>query len=405
MAKGGAPVQGVFSSAVSLSVTTIGAGVLAIPSLFEQSGIYFVFLVLIAVAALTVLSIDYLVLCVDHLNLKSYEDISRELLGRSFEEAIRWVLIVYSVGIAAGYVVVVGEIVTPLIPFLHSFVPFLSTETHVVFFLWFLLMMPLSCVPQINHLEHMSLVAISSTFLISGAIVYRYYYPFSPHEKRSTDYAYFPLSSKALVTLPVMFFSFDCQSLVFSLYTGLTEVTRSAMTKVTTLSVTITGSVYFIVGYFGYISNTPHITGNILKNYSPLSDNLMMTSELLYTSTVMIAYVLVLLPCRDAVFILMYGYSTTTHDQRHSSISYRQILIVSVVLSVLSFLLALKAKSIVFLIALLGSVCSSILCFLYPAAFRISLHVRGIKSCTPLELFAAWLMMLIGVVGGIVGRS
>ncbi|CAJ1035664.1 Transmembrane amino acid transporter protein, putative [Leishmania lindenbergi] len=393
---------GVVGSALSLSVTTIGAGVLVIPSTFQDSGICLVVGVLILVGALTVLSIDYLVCCVDCLHLKSYEDISRELLGRWCEETVRWILIIYNIGIAAGYIVLIGEIFTPLLPLLQPYLPFLTDSSHVMISAWVFVMLPLSCIPKITKMNYISFVAITATFLISAIIAYRYLVPFDG-ERNHAKVTYLPCNERAFLTLPVMMFSFDCQSLVFQIYSNLKMATRTTMARVASLSVGITGSLYFIVGLFGYLSNTPNITGNILTNYDPIKDHLFALGEVVYSLTVMVAYVLVLFPCRDAMFIFLFGYNTATHELAHEAITTSHNLIVSVLLSTVSIFLAMRATGIVVIIALLGGLCSSTICFSYPAAFRIMLHIRGLDRCKPTELVTAIFMLVFGMLGGIMG--
>lgn len=394
--------HGVIGAALSLSVTTIGAGVLALPSAFQDGGIFLVLIVFLLVGFMTILSIDYLVRCVDTLHLKSYEDISRELLGRHCEEVVRWILIIYTIGIAAGYIVVIGEIFTPLLPLVEPYIPYLSNSTHVMVVAWAFVMLPMACIPHITKINLISFVAISATFLISIIIVYRYFVP-ANGKHRHPRISYFCVSEKALLALPVLMFSFDCQSLVFQIYANLGKATRANMNKVAAISVGITSSVYAAVGLFGYLTNTPHITGNILTNYDPLKDHLFAVGEAIYSLTVVTAYVMVLFPSRDAVFILVFGFNSNTHELAHEAISPRQHLIVSVLLSALSLVLALRARGIVFIIAILGGLCSSTLCFTYPAAFRIMLHARGLDRCKPTEFALAIFMFVFGVVSGIVG--
>ncbi|KAG5466588.1 hypothetical protein LSCM4_01740 [Leishmania orientalis] len=395
---------GVVGAALNLSVTTIGAGMLVIPSTFQDGGIFLVLGVLTLVGLLTVLSIDYLIRCVDRLQLRSYEDISRELLGRWCEEAVRWILIIYNVGIAAGYIVVIGEIFTPMLPLIQPYLPFLTDSTHVMIVAWAFVMLPLSCIPKLTKINYISLVAITATFLISGIIVYRYFAPFdgAPNQAKVT---YLSLSKRSLLSLPVMMFSFDCQSLVFQVYSNLKTVTRTNMRRVASLSVAITGLLYLLVGLFGYLTNTPNITGNILINYDPLKDHLFAFGEALYSLTVITAYILVLFPSRDAIFIFLFGYNTATHELSHGAITTRQNLIASILLSTLSIVLATRVTGIVAIIALLGGLCSSTLCFSYPAAFRIMLHVRGLDRCRPMEFVAAICMLVFGVLSGIIGTA
>nr|AAO88098.1 amino acid permease AAP8LD [Leishmania donovani] len=394
--------RGVVGAALNLSVTTIGAGVLVIPSTFQDGGICFVVGMLVLVGVMTVLSIDYLIRCIDCLHLKSYEDISRELLGRWFEEAVRWILIFYNIGMAAGYIVVIGEIFTPILPLLQPYLPFLTDSSHVMIMTWAFVMLPLSCIPKITKMNYICFVAITATFLISAIIVYRYLVPYDGKHNHA-KVTYLSVSERALLAMPVMMFSFDCQSLVFQIYNNLRTVTRANMMRVASLSVSITGLVYLVVGLFGYLTHTPNITGNILANYDPFKDHLFAFGEAVYSFTVMAAYVLVLFPCRDAVFIFLYGHNTATHELAHAAITTRQNLVTSILLSALSIFLAMQVTGIVVVIALLGGLCSSTICFSYPAAFRIMLHIRGLDRCKPMELVTAISMLVFGVLGGSLG--
>ncbi|CAG9582891.1 putative amino acid permease [Leishmania major strain Friedlin] len=394
--------RGVVGAALNLSVTTIGAGVLVIPSTFQDGGICFVVGMLVLVGFMTVLSIDYLIRCIHCLHLKSYEDISRELLGRWFEETVRWILIFYNIGMAAGYIVVIRDIFTPILPLIQPYLPFLADSLHLMIMAWAFVMLPLSCIPKITKMNYICFVAITATFLISAIIVYRYLVPYNG-EHNHAKVTYLSLNERALLAMPVMMYSFDCQSLVFQIYNNLKTATRANMMKVASLSVSITGLVYLVVGLFGYLTHTPNITGNILANYDPFKDHLFAFGEAVYSFTVMAAYVLVLFPCRDAVFILLYGHNTATHELADAAITTRQNLVASVLLSTLSVVLAMQFTGIVVVIALLGGLCSSTICFSYPAAFRIMLHIRGLDRCKPMELVTAISMLAFGVLGGSLG--
>ncbi|KPI87096.1 putative amino acid permease [Leptomonas seymouri] len=390
-------------AALSLSVTTIGAGVLALPATFESDGIALVTLTLIAVGVFTVISLDFLILCIIKLGVKSYEEISDELLGRIFKDIIRWMLILYNVGTAVGYIVVIGEIFTPMLPVIRNYVPWLSTPSHVMIVSWGLIMLPLSCFPKVSHLHAVSFLAIAATFIISGIIVFRYFAPLSPipaERSHSEGIRYFRFSHRSLLALPVVMFSFDCQSLVFQVYTGLSSPSRFSMAKVATTSVVITSLVYGLVGFFGYASHTPHVNGNILTNYNPLQDHLFAVGEMLYSITVNIAYVLILIPCRDAIFQMLYGFSHT-HDSLE--IPHHSNIVVSVLLSLLCLCLALMAPGFLFIVALMGAFCSSTLCFTYPALFRQRLHVLGIVPYVGYERCAVAAMFFLGFVGFMLG--
>ncbi|KPA86680.1 putative mitochondrial amino acid permease, putative (AAT27.2) [Leptomonas pyrrhocoris] len=390
-------------AALSMSVTTIGAGVLAIPATFESDGVALVALALIAVGVFTVISIDFLILCVIKLGAKSYEEISDELLGRIFKEIIRWMLIAYNIGTAVGYIVVIGEIFTPMLPVIQMYVPWFSTSSHVMIASWALIMLPLSCFPKVSHLHATSFLAIAATFIMSSIIVYRYFVPLRPIPAErgvDEDIKYFRFSYRSLLALPVVMFSFDCQSLVFQVYTGLKVPTRYSMAKVATTSVLVTSLIYGLVGFFGYASHTPHVHGNILTNYNPLRDHLFAVGEILYSITVNVAYVLILIPCRDAIFQMAYGFS---HTHESLDIPNHSNIIVSVLLSLACLCFALMAPGFLFIVALMGAFCSSTLCFTYPALFRQRLHVLGIAPYVGYERYAVLAMYGFGFVGFMLG--
>lgn len=393
----------IVASAVSLSVTTIGGGALVLPSANQEAGIFLVLLVLLFDGFLTILSIDYLVLCVDRLNLRSYEGIARELLGHFSEQVVRWILIIYTVGIAAGYILIVGEIFTPLLPYIQVILPFANSTKHICALLWAFVMLPLSCIRHINHVHIVSLLAIFATLLISSIIVYRYFAPFDGQPKE-LHINYFSLfSEKSLLSLPIVMFSFDCQALVFQLYVNLRDSSRKNMLKVSLLSICITTLAYACVGIFGYLSFPGSIYGNILKMYDPLHDHLFAIGAGFYSITIIIAYCLVMFPCRDAIFLFFYGYNGATESGFHESIPGRVHLGVSFGISFVSFLLAITSSGIMFIIALLGGLCSSTVCLIYPSMFRLALHLRGIEKCTTRELVGAMGMLCFGVAGGILG--
>lgn len=411
-----ASTHSLIGSSLSLSVTTIGAGVLAIPATFESDGVGLVTVVLVAVGVFTVVSIDFLILCMQKLHAHSYEEISDELLGHVFKEIIRWMLVVYNVGTAVGYIVVLGEIFTPMLPLVKSYVPFLSTPSHVMVALWLFVMLPLSFIPRVSGLHFTSFLAILATFFISAIIAYRYFFPLgdrsvlglgggentSPKPDADTAIAFFHFTPRALLALPVVMFSFDCQSLVFQVYTSLDCPPRSDMLKVSVLSVLVTSLVYGLVGFFGYATNTPNVHGNVLTNYNPLKDRLFAVGQTFYSITVMLAYVLILIPVRDAVFQILYGFSYTANGHA-KVIPSRVSNLATVGLALLCLMLALLSPGFLFIVAVMGAFCSSTLCFTYPALFRHRMHSLGIAPFSPSERWTVFTMYGFGALGFLLG--
>ncbi|RNF19181.1 putative amino acid permease-like protein [Trypanosoma conorhini] len=423
--------DGVFGSALILAVTTIGAGILTLPSAFSDAGVLLALTVLIFVALLTVASIDYLVLCIEKLGVNSYEQINRELLGRFNEEFVRWMLLVYNTGSAISYLVVLGELIEPLQPAISHHFPWLLTTKHTLFVFWFLVVLPLSCVPAISFLRSASFLAIAATCFISCLVVLRYFVPNeggtyvadsagAPQSgKEASDSVSWFSGKQPLLALPIMMFSFDCQSLVFQVYSALQVMSRWNMMRVSIISLIISATIHAAVGMFGYLGHPTDVRENVMSNFDPRTDPLFAIGYAVYVIPVNLAFVIILFPTRDAVFLMWYGYSSATeavdkgyvmdgcveeYDASRHRIPMRDHLIVSVSLSVMCITAALLVPGVVSVVALLGAVCSSSLCFTYPALYRLRLHKTGILPYSkywerPLML----LMLSFGVVGGALG--
>ncbi|KAK7196909.1 amino acid permease-like protein [Novymonas esmeraldas] len=310
----------VLGAALSLAVTTMGAGILTLPSAYADAGVVPSTLALAGVGCLTVYSIDCIVLAVDKIGRNSYEELTRDLLGRVAEELIRAMLFVYNIGSAIGYLVVVEDLIAPMQPLVTSYLPVLTTPKHTLLSFWAVVILPLSCIPTLGALHVSSFLAISATTLICIMIVFRYFVP-GPTEPSAITAAAIANDTLSvswwrgrhtLLALPIVMFSFDCQSLVFQIYAGLDDMRRSVMMKVSVVSLIVTGVIHAAVGLFGYLTNPVDVRDNIISNYDPNVDKLFKVGYILYAVPIIVAFVIILFPIRDSIFILWYGYSAAS---------------------------------------------------------------------------------------------
>ncbi|AYU82129.1 amino acid permease-like protein [Leishmania donovani] len=465
----------VLGAALSLAVTTMGAGILTLPSAYADAGIIPATLILVGVGILTVFSIDYIILGVDKLGRNSYEELTRELLGKKAEEVVRWMLIIYNTGSAIGYLVVFEDLVAPMQPLVTSYLPALTTPKHSLLSFWAVFILPLSCVPTLGALHISSFLAISATSFICIMIIFRYFVP-GPTElsamttdaiANGTASANWWLGKYPLLALPIIMFSFDCQSLVFQIYAGLDDMRRSVMIKVAIISLIVTGVIHAAVGLFGYLSNPVDVRENIISNYDPNVDRLFQIGYLLYTAPMILAFVLMMFPIRDSIFILWYGYSSASmathvprskdftrlvhqeealelmvnaeseHQRSHCNgfgskhnnygsvkeelqqvieakkhhndierIPLRDHLIISITLSTLCVAVALLVPGIVSVVSLLGGLCCSTLCFIVPGLYRWQLHYKNIARCQAFwEMALMVFMVVFGGVAAILGTA
>jgi amino acid permease len=310
---------------------------------------------------------------------------------------------------------------------------------------WAAVNLPLSLVRHIGALNKVSLLAVFAIHYIAFAVIYRYFFPLEgatyPHSIPSNISASLvppqapygrhvvrpslkhglvaqvagptePLLEihlaswdfVAVLAMPIMLFSFDCQSLVFQMYHSLSDPSVPAMTRVATLSTTMCFAVYAAVGVFGYLSHGQFIRDNILNNYNPNKDPMFALAYALYVIPVNLAFALVLFPVRDAIF--NYVFHTTGGDDEDSHVTNFHHNVASISLAILALLLALVTPGLVSIFALLGALCGSTLCFIYPAAFRLRLHyLRVIKPRKWYSEYVMWGMIGVGTFGATFGTA
>jgi sodium-coupled neutral amino acid transporter 7/8 len=440
---------------LTLAIATVGCGVLALPVAFANAGILLAMTCLICVAMLTVFSCRSIAQAVEKLDLHCYEELSRELLGPSFELAVRGILVFYNLAACVGYVVIISDLFEPLEDNVRAVFPILATSKHTMVAFWFCIMLPMSMVRNISSLRFTSLFAICVAVYLALAIVYRYFVPFHddgselsmssvlnlmsyhsltthkhvnplPRQHQPVVANITPRSvqqepaaaqifadfhtawfaawngAATLLSIPILMFSFDCESLVFQIFNSLNKRSVETMTQVATASTVLVSSLYTIIGVFGCLANGPRTTDNILASYNPKADPVFAIAYVFYSVPAVMAYTLTLFPVRDALFNALFNYSVGGHGSE-DRISPAMFRLTSLLLSCLCVVTATVTPGIVSVFALLGGLCSSTLCLTYPAAFRIALHARGLLPAEPWEKRFMYVQVCIGILGAIFG--
>lgn len=154
-------------STANLCSATLGAGILALPFAFYQSGIVCGILLLLISSWATSSSIGLLAETYDAYNLSTYEKAVEKGLGRRFRKVVEISILVFCCGTAVGYVIAVGDIIERVVPFLTK-----SQHRLAMSSVWLVAMLPLSCLKRMKSLECASSVGILSigTLLVAAVV-------------------------------------------------------------------------------------------------------------------------------------------------------------------------------------------------------------------------------------------
>ena len=124
-------------------------------------------LLLLLSAWATSLSIGLLAEAFDSCSLSTYEKLVEKNLGRRFRSVVEVSILIFCCGTAIGYVIAVGDIIERVVPFMTT-----SQKQAAMSLVWFVAMLPLSCLKRMKSLECASSVGIISigTLLVAAVV-------------------------------------------------------------------------------------------------------------------------------------------------------------------------------------------------------------------------------------------
>eukprot|EP00948_MAST-09A_sp_MAST-9A-sp1_P003171 g3171.t1 len=347
----------------------------------------------------------------------------------------------------------------------------LSRKGLMIIF-WFLIMFPLSLFERVNSLRFTSLLGVLSiAYLVFATMQHSIKHLLNAGYNASWGQA--PLWVDEFVpimeALPIMMFAYTCQVNVFSIYEELEAKSPKRMQKVTRGALYVCSIVYILMGCFGALDFGKATNGNILNNYhitkAGHQDPIMIFAFFAIALTVVMAFPLVIFPCRFTLDVLLFGhphddermdsgdvdtinagepgfmaldgnesnpqmqYGNTRQSggaivdgQRQASCFSSQTVksfVLTFAISVSALILALEIRNIKVVFQVMGGTTSAFVCFVLPAAFAIRLQKplqefeekispKTVTSGTFQKKGTLWVisnyaLAVGGVIGGVLG--
>eukprot|EP01061_Rhynchopus_euleeides_P022912 TRINITY_DN37411_c0_g1_i1.p1 TRINITY_DN37411_c0_g1~~TRINITY_DN37411_c0_g1_i1.p1 ORF type:complete len:542 (+),score=221.83 TRINITY_DN37411_c0_g1_i1:257-1882(+) len=438
------PEGSVRAGVFNIASATLGAGALTLPYALKESGIALGLGWLALGMLATVYSIKLLIIVMQAVkfspawkgprNLDSYEELTLHLFGKRVEYFVEIQIIVFCYGTAIAYIIAVGDILEPVrkLDAMPDFLQEKYGKQLVMCVFWLLMMLPLSLLKNVNALRFSSLLGVMSILVLVAATVYHcidhrlsnWDYdcnvtgssdgvfdvppPVAPPQDEDCDKSvdWVVTSYKTLLPVPLIMLAYTCQVNVFAIYQELKNPSPQKMMRISWMGMGgICFLVYALMGTFGYIDFLDNTESTILHNLDPSKDAVIAVAFIGIAMTVVVAFPLLVFPCRDSIFQVMLSMRSADemrslagdsvndrHDVASSSsrgflwghAATRSVLSMhktsvkpsdfthyalsfSISLSALLFALVIPKMSTIF--SYLGAVCSSYLCFHLPAAF------------------------------------
>lgn len=382
------------SSIINLLNTIVGAGTLAMPAALSHLGIV-PGLMLIAWAGLTAGFGLYLqTRCARYLergasSFFALSQITYPSAAVLFDAAIA----IKCFGVGVSYLIIIGDLMPGVVHGFYGRADEVSYLVDRIFWItvFMLVAIPLSFLRKLDSLKYTSVVALLSiTYLV--VIVVGHWFAGDTLDRRGPIKVFKPEGAlAALSSVPVLVFAYTCHQNMFSVLNEIKVNTPARTTGVVFTSIGSACFLYVTVALTGYLSFGDNVRGNIIGMYS--SSILSTIGKAAIVVMVSFSYPLQVHPCRASLdAVLRWRPSGSATQRPYTSPSRNPLLpnnnppkspatvraegmgearfaILSTVIIILSYIVAISIHSLERVLAYVGSTGSTSISFILPGLF------------------------------------
>ncbi|KAI1853881.1 hypothetical protein JX265_012566 [Neoarthrinium moseri] len=381
------------SSIINLLNTIVGAGTLAMPAALSHFGIVLGVIVVVWSAFTSAFGLYLQSRCARYLDRGSSSFFALSQLTYPnaaviFDAAIA----IKCFGVGVSYMIIIGDLMPGVA------VGFDSRAQHVAFLMdrnfwitaFMLIIIPLCFLKRLDSLKYTSLVALVSIGYLIILVVYHFAADKVP-DRAPVRIITWDGPVSALSNLPVVVFAYTCHQNMFSILNEIKDSSPKSILGVIGSSIGSAASIYVLVAITGYLTFGDAIKGNIVSMYPPSIASTIAKAAIVIL--VLFSIPLQVHPCRasiDAVLKWRPNAVSRAQQNRSNSPGGRPLLpsvqarsdhgstapmsdlrfaLLSTVILVLSYVVALTVTSLERVLAYVGSTGSTSISFILPGLF------------------------------------
>ncbi|PWV09237.1 putative amino acid transporter [Trypanosoma cruzi] len=393
------PYGGILSSAFNLASSTLGAGIVALPAAFKMSGIVMSILYLFIVASMAVYSFVLLTVVGERTGLRSYEKVTRLLLGRGADYLLAVLMWILCFGGDVTYVISMLGIIKGFVNNAESTPEFLKTlpgNRLLTSIVWLFFMLPLCLPKEINSLRIVSTIAVLFIVFFAICIVVHAAQNGLKNGIRD-DIVYIQSGNQAITGLSIYLFAYVSQVNCYEVYEELYKPSVGRMTKSAALGTSLCTVLYLVAGVFGYLEFGPAVTDSVLLLYNPVQDKMMGVAYAGIIVKLCVGYGLHMIPCRDALYHILHI------DAR--LIAWWKNSLICATMAFLSLIVGLFVPRITTVFGLVGSLCGGSIGYVFPALMFMYCGNFNARSVGWGHFIGAYVLLIVGVIAIVFGTA
>ncbi|RYC56560.1 hypothetical protein CHU98_g9650 [Xylaria longipes] len=379
---GGRGSASMFSSVTNLLNTILGAGTLAMPSALSHFGMVLGAIVILWSGFTSAFGLYLQSRCARYLDRgsSSFFALSQMTYPNAaviFDAAIA----IKCFGVGVSYMIIIGDLMPGVVEGFDSRAASVAYLMDRNFWItvFMLLIIPLSFLRRLDSLKYTSIIALVAIGYLIILVVYHFASDaLAPRDKIRVIQWAGPV--EALASLPVVIFAYTCHQNMFSI---LNEIKDNSPKSIGSAA-----GVYILVSITGYLSFGNDITGNIVSMYSPSIASTIAKAAIVILVTFSVP--LQVHPCRASVDAVLKWRpnaipgtqgrtgspssrlllpTATRSDHGSAPMSELRFAVLTTILLVLAYTVALTVTSLERVLAYVGSTGSTAISFILPGLF------------------------------------
>eukprot|EP00164_Ancoracysta_twista_P007677 GFYU01010942.1.p1 GENE.GFYU01010942.1~~GFYU01010942.1.p1 ORF type:complete len:457 (-),score=106.05 GFYU01010942.1:128-1498(-) len=338
--------------------SSLGAGVLALPFAFQQSGLILGLMLLAGVCVMNDFSFRLLIFSYERTGSDTYDDMALKIVGYKMSIFVQGAIILLQFGVCVAYTVIIADLVPSVLKMALADpnVWYVSPEFLTAMVLIFMVL-PLAMMKNMHSLRYTSFFALMFIAFVVCAIVVRSFESIGTHGTSVPTF-----SPDFFATIPILAFGFTNHPQLLPIFSELVKATPERMNKVTRGSMGVCAIFYVIVGLFGMMCWGDATAQNILINYE--NDHLFTVAKVAITFTTIFSIPLLTHVLRAALHALIFTEYTTPFLIRFAEVFLTLAG---------AYGLAIAAGDVGKVFAFTGATCCVLICWVLPGLFYLKL--------------------------------